>query len=360
MKMKIPAPDYGHTPIGAPGDVPSAVLQLNQSLGRLRTELENLSISVDRTGRDRLIQMNKFLNQQLPDLSVIALNALQVGIPDFPSHMIDEAKHQHKILGLLAGPAYRHTLDMVRSQAVMLLEQRGTGPWKDQFQTQTAELDASLERKQHLSEALDRLSGAEQALQAAQKRGINAIPARVWQKPVASRPVASNSVGDDATDWWINWATGIPTSPRTLLWDALMDSGSGLGGIASPGFAGGGGTFGGGGSDGSWDSAPAPAPSFNDGSSIGAAIGGAALGVAAFDLASLSGIAPSDSPSFSSPSLGVPTFDLSSPSGISPVDPDPWSAPDIQGDLQGSPSTDFPSFDDSLAGSVDTDNGSYS
>lgn len=328
-------------------DIPIGDVQdsLNKALYKNHQKMNELSLQIQELKMQRLVKIKDWVKEKIPNLNAHTLDYLSKQLPEM-KEKFDTFREFHKKFGLFENQDYKEALNHLKVLVTARLERYSKDNYVDLLFN--SELLSSLENQRdllfknqnHMQETL-------RSLDKASKHGVNTVPSSALpQHPTFKSPalkisagqasigqasIGENSIGqaslgqnsissDSDMDLWMYYFTDIPTSGRTLLWDALdsaMNT-SNNNQVDYSGFSGGGGSFNGGGSTGTWDPS-SQTPSISDPSS------------------SMLSPNPVD---LSSANTQIQVDDLYPDRAI---DPDP-----------------LPSADDSLSQSIDDESGKYS
>lgn len=361
--MKIPksksffdyASPVGSADIHIPTDNVGRLNQsLNKALAKTTLVLGELKIESRELEMRFQSQIHDFVSELVPDLSAENLKTLESKFPEHASLFLSGKNHK-KTFGVFINHDYKVALSHIQMVLASHIE-RGDlnipGASFEDFRLRLLKIEEDrLEfegQKSHIEAALNKFKNSKRS--SLNSLGKSPKKSQAPNNHVKSGTYHSPVPTDDINDLVLFALTDIPTSGRTLILDMLMEEDF----IKSPEpFAGAGGSFGGGGSTGDWTVNEPTASSdnsgdWNTGGQIDSNSGvGAVMGVAA-------GLGLGEAFSQGSASIDpTPAFSLADLPIDSPV------APEIEYDIP-QPDMDLPSFDDGLAGAIDTDTGDFS
>lgn len=242
---------------GAAPDIPVADLQrsLGRALEGISQRLSEISNECVETKRARKALIQSVVTNWVPDLSRETARRLFEALPALDTSSLQRSFQTRKFWGLFETDAYRGALEHARITLSSFLD-RTTGvvrgfPAADDLAPLTQQVARLDEERTELQRRQSEIGSLIARTQEAQRRGVRTIPAAVLpQKPDLTKtpqPARGSGPGapvqfgrsdtyhhpssfsspdyrphyGDDTDLWLYYLTDIPTSGRTLLWDAL-------------------------------------------------------------------------------------------------------------------------------------------
>jgi hypothetical protein len=228
--------------------MPTSVDDLIASSQRAIAECERLANSGNNTRRllrlDRRHSLSAAAALLAPDLSEATLKSVIAAIPSLYSRSL-RAAFQHRLLfRFIATPSYIHALDSVRVSITAYLDTLKPDQvdalrrlpthvfvYASAVIKNAQEFDAIAAKRRDAQAQLVDLRRTHDALVSARKRGARALPPGAISPltPTAStgRSKAATRTGghysESDLDLWIYFATQVPTSSRTWLFEMLSD-----------------------------------------------------------------------------------------------------------------------------------------
>lgn len=255
---------------------------LETALGELADKRSTATEHLNELRTQRIDLLHEHVEDLLPDLEFETIATLRREVPTFVTRPVETIFREASevripfLTRLFGNPSTHRAetmqteLDTLRTNLSAVID--GMNPMPDRFEDlqnidrEIAGIQSEIRdwaaKEKGVQEHATSLRGAHerftknQSLPVPQKlmSSVRGVAAGLSSSRTSSRSAGTSST-DDGTDFLIYWATGFPTSFRTLAVDAMFGH---HGGSEQPApFVSGGGEMGGGGASGDWEKNPA-------------------------------------------------------------------------------------------------------